>query len=327
VGASAKRGSALVSIGIILFAGCAGGPVTPAARSDVQSPARHASGILPQAKGRDLLYVTANDLIYVYTYPRGKLVGSFYGSGSGDPLGLCVDSGGNVYVTFEYGDTVEYAHGSTEPIQDWNVFSSPLGCSVDPTTGNLAVANPQNNLSGGKGFVEVWNRATGSGQGYSYPHFSEPLWCGYDNAGNLFIEGIFSRAGHSHPGLVELPKGGTALQNINVKDIAFGGGGGLTGVQYDGKHLTIGFSDTIDQLRIRRSKAEVVGTTTISTPSGSSWSAENYFAVTRGKTQAAHLVAPIGPFVGFFDYPSGGDATKVCRQTSPVSAVVSFAQK
>ncbi len=277
--------------------------------------------MLPQAKKSDLLYVTDSgyDLIDVYTYPRGNLVGSFHGYGSGYPVSLCVDSSGNVYVTFNYGAIVEYAHGGTEPINSWNNFSSPVGCSVDPTTGNLAVANFENNLSGGKGYVWIWDKATGKGQGYSYRHFSAPYWCGYDDAGNLFIEGYFRRHGRGHLGLVELPSGDTSLKNILISV-----DGNASGVQYDGEYVTIGSGDNIYQLRISRSRAKVVGTTTLATSSGNPW---NYFVVSRGNIQGSRVVATFGSLAGYFNYPGGGGATKIFQLGQPTSAAVSFAKK
>ena len=79
----------------------------------------------------------------------------------------------------------------------------------------------------------------------------------------------------NHLRLFELPRGGASLKNIAISVT-----GGATGVQYDGKYLTIGASDNIYQLRIKGSKAKVVGTTTLT-----GWSAKSYFIVVKGRRQ------------------------------------------
>ncbi len=304
---------------IVFLSGCGGGSLSPVGSSAFHEAVHGASPEL-HAK-QDLLYVTDDSSIDVYTYPRGEPVRSFYGAGSGYANGACVDSTGNVYVNFSYGATVEYPHGSAKPIKSWNVYSSPVGCAVDPTTGNLAVANPiASSPYGGHGFIWVWDKATGETQYYTARNFNSPVWCGYDNAGNLFIEGYARHEGKTHLALFELPRSGASL-----KQIATSVTGGASGVQYDGTYLTIGADNKIYRLRIKGSKADVIGTTRLSW-SGHQWNAHNYFVVTKGTRQGRRVVSTIG-LVGFFKYPAGGEKTKLIRPNNAYSAVVSFAQK
>ncbi len=86
---------------------------------------------------------------------------------------------------------------------------SPLGCSIDPTSGKLAV----NTQIGLKAEVEVWKNGSGKPA-----HYSNNVQCstmsgppGYDDRGNLFM-----LTGTSGTGVCELPAGGTALEAVTI---------------------------------------------------------------------------------------------------------------
>ncbi len=91
---------------------------------------------------KKLLYtsdLSTND-VYVYNYQTGKVVGTL--TGFNEPYGQCVDKKGEVWITnFEAASVVEYAHGRAQPIKTLNTDGSSDGCSIDPTTGNLAVSS------------------------------------------------------------------------------------------------------------------------------------------------------------------------------------------
>lgn len=140
------RGRALKSFAIaIMLTGC-GGSQTPISASGAlprgSGIAAHSdrgkSWMLPAAKSDDLLYASddGNNVVDVYSYPKGTLVAQLDGFSS--PSGLCVDETGNVFATdFDGADIVEYAHGGRSPIATFDSNSYPTGCSVDPTTGTL----------------------------------------------------------------------------------------------------------------------------------------------------------------------------------------------
>jgi hypothetical protein len=90
---------------------------------------------------KKLLYISdlsTND-VYVYDDQSGKAVGTL--TGFNEPYGQCVDKKGDVWITnFQGKSVVEYAHGGAKPIHALNTDGSSDGCSVDPTTGNLAVS-------------------------------------------------------------------------------------------------------------------------------------------------------------------------------------------
>jgi hypothetical protein len=117
------RTSAVFStrIAAALSAACTGGPLTPGnAISLAGSPPKaHGSWIRPDAGKQWLLYVSdeTNDTVDIYDY-RAKS-GELYGqiTGFNHPLGECVDSAANVYVTnFRGNEILEFAHGGITPI-------------------------------------------------------------------------------------------------------------------------------------------------------------------------------------------------------------------
>ena len=183
---------------------------------------RGGSWILPSAKKSDLLYISdlLAQVVDIYTYGHGyKLVGEL--TGFFNPEGLCVDKKGNVYVTNDTSlgvyQITEYAHGSTSPTRTLNDPDGRAnGCSVDPTTGNLAVADfwgPSEII----GNVAVFPKANGPPTSYSNSNIFYDYYCGYDDNGNLFVDG---ETEGSVFGLGELAKGAIAASVRLVSEIA-----------------------------------------------------------------------------------------------------------
>jgi hypothetical protein len=76
----------------------------------------------------------------------------------------------------------ESAHGVASPIATFHETSgSPYGCSVDATTGNLAVANDSN--------VAVFAGTQGTATYYSVKGLSHMKSCVYDTTGDLYAIG------------------------------------------------------------------------------------------------------------------------------------------
>ena len=99
-------------------------------------------------------------------------------TGFAAPYGQCTDKSGNVFITqFEASEVTEYAHGGTNPTKTLDTPGvNPVGCSVDPKTGNLAVANfISDNYPGG---ILVFAHATGTPKEYQAPgmyyYFPQP---------------------------------------------------------------------------------------------------------------------------------------------------------
>jgi len=106
-----------------------------------------------------------------------------------------------------------YAHGGASPIATLSDSGyDPYACSFDPSTGNLAVANYSTYLGGSSpGNVAVYPSARGDPTDYT----DDELWryfnCGYDNKGDLFLDGLDDT---QHSVFAELPKGSGTFEPV-----------------------------------------------------------------------------------------------------------------
>jgi hypothetical protein len=290
--------------------------------------------MLPQAKSEDLLYVSdlLAQVVDIYTYHDGhKLVGML--TGFFNPEGLCVDKAGDVYVTNDTSEGVhqitEYAHGATTPLATLNDPDGRAnGCSVDPTTGDLAVADFWG-PSEGIGNVAVYRHATGTPTSYSNPNIYYDYYCGYDDKGNLFVDG---ETEGSVFGLGELAKNGKTLAFVTVDETIYLPGG----VQWDGRYLAVG-----DQVAVKRNFTSTIYRFAISGSTGTEVSA----MVLTGSSQVAQfwiprvdsghehrdgtrLIAPNqdGADTLIWDYPLGtAPISTIAGETDPIGATVSLA--
>ncbi|MBV9720163.1 MAG: hypothetical protein JOZ77_12660 [Candidatus Eremiobacteraeota bacterium] len=237
---------------------------------------RGGSWMLPEVTAEDLLYVSSpddkNDDINVFSYPQGKLVGGLSITGYG-VFGLCSDDKGNVFVTTAgnvnsgtSSQVYEYAHGGTQPIATLSDPAFGNDCAVDPTTGNLAVANDFGTGNGyDHGNVAVYQGGQGSATIYYDPDIYWYDWCVYDSNGNLYVDG--SSEGGPYP-LAELPKNGSAFEAVTLNETPL-----AESLQWDAGDLVISgwqwqkrqATETIYRVKLSGSRGTVVGTTTIST--------------------------------------------------------------
>lgn len=302
--------------------GCAGIPVPPPA--SVTPLAHHGtvhhdyapSWMKPDASGQSLLYVSdqGNDDVMVYTFPFGMQVGKLTGFRA--PSGLCTDSHANVWIiNSTLSEILEYAHGGTTPIQTLSDSTAVrlFDCSVDPLSQNLAVTDLGSvSASGG---VLVFDKARGVPKRYQNPDLQYVYFCGYDNLGNLFIDGL-DATGRFH--LFELVRGGKSLTSITLKgSVVFPGA-----IQWDGKYLAIGdqayghaHHSAIYQVVVSGSIANIHSLTKL----GSSCDVLEFWIGTQ-------VVAPDVCLnnVHFYRYPAGGaPINTLSRLQSPFGATVS----
>jgi hypothetical protein len=261
---------------------------------------RAQSWMSPGATSADLLYVSQAQTVTVHTYPAGKLVGTlrhFYVA-----TGMCVDRKGDIFVVDTgYYKIFEYAHGQKTRLATLqSATKDPVGCSVDPITGDLAVSS--------QGFgtpptVAIYKKARGKGTTYGDPAFYQFYYCGYDDKGNLFVDGLSAPASGNFA-FAELPHGGHELTNISLdQHIGFPGG-----VQWDGKHVAVGDQNkVVYEFSIAGSSGKLVGTTRL---------ASGARHVRQFWIEGATLVAPniwddkgLRSNVLLFRYPAGGKAT------------------
>jgi hypothetical protein len=276
------------------------------------------SWMLPDAKKKDLLYITdsfpygSND-VFVYSYPKGKLVGKI--TGFNEPSGECVDKAGDVFVTnFGASQILEYAHGGTSPINTLNDSGYyPLGCSIDPTSGNLAVTN-RLSTSFTSGNVVIYPNASGTPVTFTAPNFYYYEYCGYDNLGNLYIDGTTKGSALEY---AELGSGSSSFSSLTLNQkIGFPGA-----VQWDGSHLAIG--DQSAAVIYEFSISGSVGTKVGSTPLTGSKDVVQFWI------QGKRVVGPDAGLkdVGYYKYPAGGSPTKtITGLGEPVGATVSRAK-
>jgi hypothetical protein len=275
-----------------------------------------ASRMARDAKASDLLYIAddgTND-VYAYAYPHIKLKGTL--TGFVQPYGECVDNAGDVFIVdMGASDIVEYAHGGTSPIA---VLSDPgygpAACSVDPTSGTLAVTNVQKQ-SGGQGTVVIYKHAKGRPKAYyTDPAMDNVGYCDYDNKGNLFVDGLTSDGKFA---FAEIPAGATSFRNITLSQPI----GSPGGVQWDGTHIAVGDKviNVIYEFIIKAKKGTEVG----STPLVGAVEVDDFWI------DRPNVIGPDfgSKDVGIWAYPSGGSLKKTITSLSePVGAVVSVAK-
>jgi hypothetical protein len=296
-----------VGAALILLAGC-GGSLGAGGQSSLLAPqstrtSLHGNSLIgPAARGKALLYATSvyNCDAYVFSYPRG-IFGQTINVcmlGFGPAFGLCTNRSGDVFMAMAEGFSVfEFAHGDTQPIAQLRDDSLlPVGCSVDPKTGDLGVASATGN-------VAIFKNASGTPQIYSLANVTEFFFCTFDDRGNLFADGEHNDGSFA---LAELPKGSSALREITVSG-NFGIGLAL---QWDGRHIAIGQTQAsndfiLDRIRVSGSAAKIVGTTTLT-------STLNSFTPFQFWIQGSTIVQPENgnEEIGLWNYPGGGAQTK-----------------
>jgi hypothetical protein len=273
----------------------------------------------PKAADRDLLYISddGTNSVYVYSWPQTKLVGTLAGFSS--PQGKCVDSKGDVWiVNFGKSQMVEYAHGGTKPMATLNnVGYSINGCAIDPTTGNLAVTNmKKNNRSSGNsgGYVVIYRKARGIPKTYSDGAPNYPFFCGYDDRGNLYVDG----AGHINPWdefeFATLRAGSSRFTDVTLNEnLNYSGG-----VQRHGRYVVVGDTraNVIYKFAIRGAYGYENGATPLEDASG----------VLQFWIEGRSVIGPNSgsASVMVWKYPAGGTPVKTLTGfADPIGAVVS----
>ncbi len=292
--------------------------------------------------GEDLLYISSapDGYVSVYTWPDATPVENL--TGLIDPLGECVDAAGDVFIvayasqSYQSSVIYEYAHGGSEPIATLSDSGGGYGCSIDPTTGNLAVSNigDDNNPYGHEyGSVAVYAQAQGNPTIYysrSEFHFQ---FCGYDDKGNLYLTAPDESSGEQYD-LIRLPRGSGSFELMNLDVKLYYGYGFVPSVQWDGKYVTVSSAAnarlgpvSIYRLRISGANAKAVGTTMLSSQKDHPEGQQSWIY---GKTITGLNYYHHGTLeVSVWRYPKGGQPTrnsKVGKGAAGYGLVVSPAQ-
>lgn len=287
---------------------------------------------LAASSSQDLLYVSeyGGGVLDVFSWPQAQYITSLSKFNDVPLMGLCVDKKGDIWVVESvsgagHPQAQEFSHAGV-PIGDLtDEGEDPYGCAVDPKSGDFAMTS-QEGLYDQPGSVEVWKNATGTATDYTdYPAIGLMLWCGYDDKGNLFVDGIPS-GGSSEFGLAELPRGGKSLITIKTKGIRFPGA-----IQWAHGKLTIGdpsykTGSVIHQVQISGTTAKNVGLTVL----------KDSYEVFEGWIAGNMVIGPdegnSTDIVQLWKYPQGGKPTGTLSKgnsgffNGPIGAAVSVAK-
>jgi hypothetical protein len=230
--------------------------------------------------------------VYAVSLRDGHLVGALGIAGHD----LCSDTKGNVFVPTSGYQIIEYSHDGQQ-IQTLMDGDVPLGCAVDPETGDLAVTNE----ASGAGEIAIFPESQGPPQYYRDPVIATYGLCGYDDRGNLFVDGFGSQSV-----LAELPQGSAKFINFTLGSqfVPFGD------VAWDGRHITVSnpSTDTVFRLRISKS-LKVVGSTHLK-----SWdnSYSGHWPYIQTSLDERRFIAQnsMGADIGLWRYPKGGAPKK-----------------
>lgn len=276
-------------------------------------PGAPARGLSPESKSSDLLYVAASlpsgNAVVMVTYPQNQIVGEIT-KFQGEPKWLCTDKSGDVFVTQLGGEAVGgyiygYHHGSRDPFVRLNDPGTPYGCAVDPTNGNLAVANylapgPHGNA----GDLVIYTKARGAPKSYRAKGIGSIWSCSYDSQGNLVADG--GKVSGSNAGIFLLRHGGRRLTFIPLDKPVHD----LGPIQWDRKDFALAYSgpDGLYRVKVSNGKATVVGSLRLTYKDYNLY--EQFWV--EGNTVIAIdglKYGTGGGALGFWKYPAGGKPT------------------
>lgn len=304
-------------LAIAILSGCAAQNVTGAVPQGTISAGHGALGkswIKPGSSGETLIYISSQDYyppshtssVYIYNYPSGELVGTITGLEYVE--GLCSDSDGDVWVTTYDNSTTgfvyEYSHGATSPKATLTDDGEALDCSLDPSSGNLAVGNCCFK-------VAMYANASGSPTYYTTPKLEVDEYLSYDGSGNLYVDSNRSYKADW------IPKGG-AVTRFGFTPKARHGG-----LIWDGQYLTADYGATIYRYQPSGGRSgNPVGTVTLD-------GLDNvdgeigccYYSIEDSILALAH-----GDAVNVYDYPEGGEPTlTISGLTNAIGVAISIA--
>ena len=207
---------------------------------------------------------------------------------------------GNAFIPQSNG-IGEYAHGATSPSATLSVSGYYIdgGCSVDPTTGNLAQVVVTKGRRA-KPEVLIYSPGQGTATPYTDKRVQSFRYPAYDDAGNLFVTAFVKGLAHR---ITELPAGKSAFELVTIPS----NDSLVTEIQWVGSELALDLhddsgNDAIERIKISGGAAMLVGTARLLHAPG--W----YFWIQGG--QVVGLYAKVrrhnDKAVAIWEYPKGG---------------------
>jgi hypothetical protein len=270
------------------------------------------------ASSKALMYVSelGNGTVNFYKYTGGNspaLQGTL--SGFEFPTPGCTDNKGNVFIPdFDLETITEYAYGKTTPSQTLSDSGyEPFGCSVDPTTGDLAVANFDS------GTVSIYTGAAGTPEVYSVSNDPIDEYVAYDNSGDLYVAGRNSSSVYQ---LAEAVSGSTTFNTVNVTggSIAFPGQ-----IQWGGTYLLLGdqgsgYGSSVNQATVSGGTATITKNIPLS---GSSDVVGGYKRGDGPSGTATYAGPDYGLNAGYtYAFPAGSQMSSFAGSDEPYGAVI-----
>jgi hypothetical protein len=274
-----------------MFAGCGGSqsPLTP-------STATNAARVMPDRRPERFGYISNFDSgqVLVFEFPSGKSLGAI--STGTEPQGECTKGRATWWVAASgSGEVEEFKVGGTTPIKALSVTAGePVYCSVDGTTGDLAVTSLA--LAGD---IVIFKDASGSGKEIA-DGLTETGAEAYDDKGDLFVIGAIGSAS----ALVELPAGSSTFERITLPNAIQ-----ASFVQWDGRYLAVSTSSEIYRYSVSGSMATLEGTVDLAC--GLFWTEKDKIVCPGIGNNDAQVYAypaggsPLYTWTGNFDQPIG----------------------
>jgi hypothetical protein len=242
-----KRSAFALVVATLILAGCVSGQTALPQNAVAHSRAHKTSG-----SSGDLIYAITAKGIVIVSYPTWSIYARIRSYRTW--YYVCSDPNtGNVFaVATDNNEIDEYAHGGTTPIA---TITPPSGyggftaCSVDPTTGNLAVVTIYT-PKGGQEALLVYPQAQGNPTAYSDKQLPGFNSLAYDNAGNLFIAAR-DKAGDSRIGELKAGRNQFTVIKLIGNPHTF-----PPQIQWGGKYLVFlvpngqGYGTTVNQVKI-----------------------------------------------------------------------------
>ncbi len=259
-------------------------------------------------KQQDLLYVSNGDgVVNVYRYWQRTLVGVL--TNFKNPLGECADAAGDVYIADQRVSKVyEYAHGGTKRVKTLaDPTFWPEGCSVDLSSGAVAVASYGSNRTSGD--IAVYSHGSGKPVLYgggSGDHFTA---CAYDRRGDMLATASYGGSGFYYADFYYLPKHGVRLLPMTLPGpYQSWQWNAVQSVTWDGKYWVVGSYDTLYRYTIDV-KATYVSSTQLYGTNATVYQVAIYHPLVRSHTAeivgAAHSNSSSA--VDYWNYPAGGN--------------------